>query len=191
MMKRIFKLTAIAFISPALLTISTPFPVKAGNQFDICVEEVVNSGVDAQQAHSACADALIPKELSLCVEKITQDTEINPQDALANCYRVRRPVDMAYCVADIEEEILRDYRSKNNAQAETTGEEMETVETGTTDQESPLMLALDSCRSSLLPARHSECVIALSRTPQAMSPMKAMETCLNAEDFPRDLYLSY
>ena len=196
MMKRIFKLTAIAFISPALLTVTTPSPVKAGNQFDICVEEMVDSGVDAQQAHTACADALIPKELSLCVEKITQDTAITPTDALQNCYRVRRPVDLAFCVVDIEEEILQDYRSKTNAKAETTGaettgEEIETIATSTDEQESPLMLALDSCRSSLLPARHSECVIALSRTPEAMSPIRAMKTCLNAEDFPRDLFPSY
>lgn len=190
-MKRIFKLTVIAFLSPALLSVTNPSPVKAGNQFDICVEEMVDSGVDVQQAGTACADALIPKELSLCVEKITENTAITPEDALQNCYRVRRPVDMAYCVVDIDEEILQDYRSKNNPKAETSGEERETTETSLTELDSSLMLALDSCRSSLLPARHSECVIALSRTPQPMSPVKAMETCLDAEDFPRDLFPAY
>jgi hypothetical protein len=193
-MKHFLKLTTIAFVSPALLNLTTPMPVKADNQFDICLREIVNSGVSVEQANTACADALIPKELSLCVEKISNNTQVTPEDALSNCYQVRRPVDMAYCVVDIDKEILRGYSSKSNSPAETKAEnfeEMESMEKSMDKEESPLMLALETCRSSLSPARHSECVIALSRTPESMSPIKAMENCISAEDFPRDLFPAY
>ena len=50
------------------------------------------------------------------------------------------------------------------------------------------LLALDTCRRSLLPERHSECVIALSRDIPDLSPATAMETCINAETYPPELF---
>jgi hypothetical protein len=50
---------------------------------------------------------------------------------------------------------------------------------------------LDSCRQSLLPGRFSECVIAVSRDVDKNNPSQALQTCLSAEDFPRDLFPSY
>jgi hypothetical protein len=197
-MKSFLKLTFIGFLSPALLNLVMPSPVKADNQFDICLREIVNSGISVEQADTACADALIPKELSFCVEKISKETQIEALDALKNCYRVRRPVDMAYCVVDIDKKILGTYARKTSTPEETNAEksdleDMTTLESSKEESSmetkaSPLMKALETCRSSLSPARHSECVIALSRTPAAESPLKAMETCINAEDFPRDLF---
>lgn len=201
MIKRFFKLTAIVFISPALLNLSVSSPVKAENQFDVCLREIVKSGVNVGQAGTACADALIPKELSYCVQKISNNTAIKAEDALTNCYQVRRPVDMANCVVNIDKTVLI-ASSKTNSKTETTTEKTEentanteTIETTTEvietteeTEKSPLILALETCRTSLSPSRHSECVVALSRTPQAMSAIKAMENCINAEDFPKDLF---
>ena len=50
------------------------------------------------------------------------------------------------------------------------------------------LLALDTCRRSLLPERHSECVVALSRDIPDLSPATAMETCINAETYPPELF---
>jgi hypothetical protein len=212
-MKRILKLTAIAFSVPVFFNLTNPPAVKAENQFDVCLREIVNSGVAVEQANTACADALIPRDLSYCVQAISKNTAIAPEDALKNCYLVRRPVDMAKCVVNINQQILTPTPSKTNSPPETkpanseestekpeTSENTEITEiteitdnpdnpeTDTSNQESPLMLALETCTSTVLPARHSECVIGLSRTPQPMSPVKAMESCINAEDFPRDLF---
>ena len=64
----------------------------------------------------------------------------------------------------------------------------EEISSSDLNQPSPVMMALNTCRASLLPDRHSQCVVALSRTPQISSPTQAMETCISAEDFPRDLF---
>lgn len=201
-MKRFFKFTAIAFLSPALLNLTIPSIAKAENQFDVCLREIVNSGIDVEQANTACADALIPKELSFCVQKITNNTAIAAEDALTNCYQVRRPVDLGNCVVDIDKTILQPPSTSEKVEPETAPENIEELsedidmtenseEMMDSSEESSLMLALDTCRSSLSPARHSECVIGLSRTPQPKSPEEAMETCIKAEDFPRDLFPDY
>lgn len=233
-MRRFLKLTAIAFSVPVLFNITTPMAVKAENQFDVCLREIVNSGVSVEQADTACASALVPKDLSFCVQNISKNTAIAPDSALKNCYLARRPRDMANCVVDINTKILTPVVNKNSTPSETkpensqettekpeTSETTETPEidfnvefngstenqqtnfnpevnsntenqeTETTSEESPLMLALETCTSTIQPTRHSECVIGLSRTPQPMSPIKAMESCISAEDFPRDLFSPY
>jgi len=50
---------------------------------------------------------------------------------------------------------------------------------------------LDFCRHSLVPGRCSQCVIAVSRGVDKNNPSQAVQTCLSAEDFPRDLFPSY
>lgn len=206
MNKRILKLIAIGFLSPALFQMSNPKSAQAENQFDVCLQEIVKSNVSIELADTACADALIPKDLSYCVQKISNNTQITGEMALKNCYLVRRPVDMANCVVDIDKTILISSANKTNVPQESTmeatendedidntlfpEETMEMKESSIMEngEVSPLMLALETCTSTVLPVRHSECVIALSRTPEKMSPIKAMENCISAEDFPRDLF---
>lgn len=194
-MNKILKLTTIALISPSLFTLFSANTVKAGNQFDVCLKRLVDSGVSVEEAQAGCASALIPKDLSSCVSHITRNTDITGIDALQNCYRVRRPIDMGDCVVSINKRSIAGYTQQSNksqTEAENTGTDSMGVSTSMSDnQESLVMLALTTCRESLLPARHSECVIGLSRTPQQTSPTEAMETCLKAEDFPRDLFPSY
>ena len=172
------RLTAIACLPAGLLTLAIPIPpAVAGNQFDACVTQITSSGVPGDQAGTACAGALIPKELSSCVLTIKQKTAVPGEDALKACFRVRRPVDLASCVVEI-----------NNQTLATTAA---VTETSASDGSKPILMALDSCRRSLLPLRYSECVTALSRDIQNLSPQDAMNTCLNAEDFPRDLFPAY
>jgi hypothetical protein len=232
-MKNFLRLSAITLVLPGLVTLAIPQQAKAINQFDVCMEQILKSGVTPEQASTACSSALNPRDLSYCIQKITNRTEIKAEDALKNCYRVRRPVDLAQCVTNINNTILQPPANKEkpkNTRTENTGTSTENTENTDSDSEtmddtdnmlsdtetmdnqdstmsdtenmnnedsmmsetepteSPLMVALNSCRTSLLPARHSECVIGLSRSSDSISPVKAMETCLSAEDFPRDLF---
>ena len=182
LLNRTIRLTAIAFLPAGFFALALPNgPAVARNQFDVCVERLMQSGVSGEQAGTACADAIIPKELSWCVRKIREKTTIPAEDVLKACYRVRRPVDLGNCVADINQKIPL------TAATPPTEESSDTAQT----TDSPLMQALDSCRRSLLPGRYSECVIALSRDIQGSTPAEAMKTCLDAQDFPRDLFPSY
>ncbi|MGK7875746.1 MAG: hypothetical protein AB4426_21355 [Xenococcaceae cyanobacterium] len=180
-LSRMIRLTAIAFLPAGVLVMIIPNHPAAGNQFSDCVRELNNSGVPGDQVGTACADALKPTELSSCVRKINKDTLVPAEDALKACFRVRRPKDLANCVVDIHRDTVRPYFTTGRYTSEVTTETLE----------SSTVLALDSCRRSLLPKRHSKCVVGLSGKINDMSPAKAMETCLDAEDFPRDLFPAY
>ena len=174
-MNKLSKLTAIAiFAFPSLSLLANE--AKAHNKFDVCLEELTKSGVAIEEAQTGCADALNPKELSRCVKRITESTTIKGIDALRNCHQVRRPIELGNCVVDIQEKVL-----SANKKTETSSNDLN-------QEASPVMIALNTCRASLLPDRHSQCVVALSRTPEFSNPIQAMESCISAEDFPRELY---
>ncbi len=164
-MKNLSKLTAIAIFTLPLLFSDG---AKAENEFDVCLRELTTNGVAIEPAQTGCADALNPQDLSYCVKTIAQSTTIEGTEALKNCYRVRRPIELGDCVASIQDRVLSTSTEAN--------------------ENSSVMMALNTCTASLLPDRHSQCVVALSRTPEVGNPLKAMETCISAEDFPRELY---
>jgi hypothetical protein len=154
-----------------------PIAARAGNwnQFDVCVTEMKRNGVSDDAAAAGCSEAIIPKEMSECVSRISGNTDITGNVALQACFQVRRPVDLSHCVVDINNNTLKGYRpASDSAQTDDL-----------------TLAALQSCRQSLLPGRHSECVTALSRDVNNFTPAKAMTTCLAAEDFPRDLFPAY
>ena len=211
-MKSIFKLTTLILVTPSLFTFIFPSASQAqNNQFDTCLRELTTSGVPIKEAQTGCANALVPTALSNCVNNITTNTEIKSIDALKSCYQVRRPIDMGNCVVNINRESLLVATKSNSTKTTTTTEtktpsnttetEPTTVTSEATDMiteekpldtgVSPLMMALNTCQASLLPLRHSDCVTALSRTPQVSNAVQAMTTCIQAEDFPRDLFPSY
>jgi len=143
-----------------MLTPSRPLQAAAGDQFKICAEELQEAGLSANEASTACADAIRPKDLSLCVLSMNQEVGIPADDGLYYCYRDRRPLDLASCVVDIDRSV-------------------ETNELGT---------VIENCRRSLIPLRYSECVVGLTNTPeQAITPQKAMEDCIDADAFPSAL----
>lgn len=148
------------------------------NQFDVCVSELTSNGVISDKAKSACAGALIPKQLSECVAMIRNGSPIEADPALQACYQVRRPVDLGNCLVDIQNTVLGSYIPPADTTASASSNNLS-------------LSALNSCRESLLPGRHSECVIALSRENTSPSPQEAMDTCLAAEDFPRALFPTY
>jgi hypothetical protein len=207
MLKRGVRLGVIVSLPATLLSLSLPIsPVHAdsGNQYGVCVRELTNNGVPGEQAGSACAGALIPKELSFCVNQIKQGTQIAGLDAVKACYRVRRPVDLANCVVDIYRQVPTVTETTTSEASATTppdnsitaANRFESVVSGAAmnQEETPdtlSLMVLDSCRRSLLPGPYSECVIAVSNNVQGASPAQALQTCLAAQDFPRDLFPAY
>lgn len=181
-------LTAIISL-PLSFLLPLTAPASASDNFGLCIAELVESGLEEPEAGVACAGALEPAELSFCVSAIEDDTPVEAQEALASCYRVRRPIDLAYCVVDIHEE--------TSAVLTTEDVETELDITETEEFEYPpavvdnAILALDTCRRSLLPSRFSECVVELSQSLEAFAPTDAMLTCIQAESYPRELFPVY
>lgn len=161
LLKRIIHLTALTSLPAVLFTLTIPSDPAAAQGFGSCVRNLVGSGIAEDQAGTACADALVPRDLSACVQRVTNNTSLEAKNALQACYRVRRPRALARCVVRI---------SSNVENAEND------------------VLALDNCRRSLLPDRYSECVVALNANLTNISAPKAMETCISAEAFPRNLF---
>lgn len=125
------------------------------NEFKTCAAELLRANISRNLAAQVCAEALYPEDLSLCVLKINAQTPIIADEALYSCQRVRRPLELASCVVDINQYT----------------------------QNPEVLLVLDRCRRSLLPLRFSECVIGLSREID-FSSTEALETCIAAEDSP-------
>jgi len=153
-----------ASIYAGLLAMAIPSkPATAFTEFQICAAELVRFATVAPEAASvACAEALRPKDLSRCVVTINRLTPTLTQDALVACTRVRRPIELSRCVSDI------------------------TLDKSSDSRNSQALNILDHCRRSLLPIRFSECVNGLSREVD-FSTSRALDTCIAAEDFPREL----
>ena len=153
--------TALASLPAFLLTIAIAPHSAVASNFTACASSLLSSGISEDDASVACADALEPKMLSACVDKIQRQTSIVGKDALTACYRVRRPKELASCVVKIDTTI---------ASTEIAN------------------LALDNCRRSLLPKRFADCVVGLNRTISQLSGEDAIDTCISAEDFPTELF---
>ncbi len=143
-----------------LLAMAIPSePAAAFTDFQICAAQLERyAGASPEAASDACAEALLPKDLSRCVVTISQLTPTLTSDALTACQKVRRPVDLGRCVYDIT----------------------------STTRDSEALRVLDYCRRSLLPLRFSECVTGLSREAD-FPAANFMDRCIAAEDFPRNL----
>jgi hypothetical protein len=180
--KKIASWSAIATIFLGLVEMNrTAIALGNNNQFSACISQIVGTGVSPQDAATACSEALIPKELSRCVVMIKSKTPIDGNLALQACFQVRRPIDLGHCVVDIHRAAPL-FAANSPKQTETA---KEPDKLGISTQ------ILDSCRQSLLPSRFSQCVIAVSRGVDKNNPSQALQTCLSAEDFPRDLFPSY
>lgn len=153
--KQTLATVAIASLALASLPIA---PAQAlfrfnGNEYEFCAGQLLSVGITPQEAASACAAALHPRQLSRCVVRIDVGTPVVAADALTGCKRVRRPLDLASCVVDVDSD---------------------TLSVASLD-------ALDYCRRSLLPLEFSECVIGLRREID-LEAIAAMDVCIAADD---------
>ena len=138
------------------LTISNS-PVMAGS-IGSCADNLIIDGVAQSDAAAACSDALEPEVLASCVADIKSNTDLEGNAILQACYRVRRPEELASCVSTINDSLA----SKEP------------------------MMALDTCRRSLLPERHAECTVDLADISE-ISTEEAMENCIAAEFSPSEV----
>ncbi|MGK7940118.1 MAG: hypothetical protein AB4062_08205 [Crocosphaera sp.] len=163
-------------VSLSWLLLNLPLSATANwNQYSVCVSQLQKFDVSGDDAAIACSDALIPKELSECVSMIGNATPIDGNDSLKACFQVRRPIDLGNCVADI-------YNALPS---------LAVVDEETDTDEINLLTLLNSCRTSLRPGFYSECVIAATKETTEMTAIRAMNTCLAAQDFPRSLFPAY
>jgi hypothetical protein len=152
------KLTAPALAIIGLLVSSLPSVAVSdtyyGNDYRYCVGKLLRADFTAQAAAEGCAGALRPRELSACVTTIKGQTKIAPLDALANCRKARRPEEFATCVVGV---------SKNT-------------------QEAINPESLRYCGRSLLPVNFAKCVVGLRREINDLTPIQALDTCIDASD---------
>lgn len=155
----IFQLCASQLAIASLFALAIPNrPAIALTEYQVCAYELLRADISPERTAIACSEALVPKDLSRCVLRISYQTPTISNEALTACTRVRRPLELASCTVDIN----------------------------TKTQGAEAIKVLDYCRRSLLPVSFSECVIGLSRQIDASTP-KALDTCIAADDFPREL----
>ncbi|MEL6224158.1 MAG: hypothetical protein AAFR31_16105 [Cyanobacteria bacterium J06627_8] len=131
------------------LTLANPIQKNA---YESCTRGLLGEGIQLEDASSACASALEPRDISSCVSKISNETEVSASDALDACIQVRRPRDMASCVVQIDD----------NVDAATSSD------------------VLDSCTRSLLPDEYSDCVVGLDASTE-LSATDLLDTCIAAD----------
>ncbi|MGK7958516.1 MAG: hypothetical protein AB4063_25150 [Crocosphaera sp.] len=175
-LNRFFRGLGVFPVSIGLWFFTVPISeARDWNQYSVCVTQLQKFDVSGDDAAIACSDALIPKELSECVSMIGNSTPINGSDSVKACFQVRRPIDLGNCVADI-------YNALPS---------LAEVDSETDTEEINLLTLLNSCRTSSRPGFYSECVIAAAKEVDEMTPIKAMDICLSAQDFPRSLFPAY
>lgn len=137
-----FKLCQWPAIPFIVLGLAATIPVTAGTaqareaRYDQCARDLLEAGIEADTAATACALALRPTEVSDCVVDVTRVSAVLPEVALSACSRDRRPTEVANCVADIHQDL------------------------DVADPTPVLVL----CHRSLLPERYAACVTGLAET---------------------------
>lgn len=138
-----------------------PQAAIARNAFRTCDYELAQMGISPEDRSRACGTALYPKDISGCVVGIVNRNEdINPLEALSTCRQVRRPLDLASCVTDIN------HIDESDLIASTV---------------------LETCRRALLPRRFAQCVVGMDREMD-LSTQEVMTHCIEARDQPRGFY---
>ncbi len=148
--------TSLISLPAFLLTV--PISPSVAGSIGSCADSLIADGVRKPAAAAACSDALKPNDLASCVATISSGTDIKGNDALQSCYRVRRPDELASCVTTISSSL----------------------------EKGKSMMALDSCRRSLLPERHAECTVDLAGISQ-ISSEEAIKSCIAAEFNPGEV----
>lgn len=149
------KLPIITIITGLLIGTIPMRPVNAReiNQYYFCASLLTKAGISDAKAASSCAEALYPNELHNCVTGIKKVTPIPGNEALSACQRVRRPLELGYCVSQINY----------------------------LNQENVALSVLDYCRRSLLPKQFAQCVVGLRKKIKSPTT-RLMEDCISAND---------
>ncbi len=155
-----------------LLATLQPSATANVQDYEHCARSLLNAGIEPSVVADFCARDLHPQDLGTCVAVIRERTATLATDALDACSKVRRPLDLANCVVNIDRQAIAPKKLDEVA------------------SKSALAAALDTCRRSLLPIRHAECVIGLHNRVD-LPPLTLMGTCIDASDRPRDVLPSF
>ena len=137
----------------AMITPSIAVTTSYANDYRICTARLLNLGITEQAVLQGCAKALRPRDLSSCVARINQQTQISAVNALSSCEQARRPENFSTCVVGITRNI----------------------------QEAVGTTVLNYCGRSLLPERFAQCVVGLGSEIN-IAPTQAMDTCIDGSD---------
>ncbi len=156
-----FRTKTVRLISPvlamtgwlAMMAPSMAVTTSYANDYRVCTARLLKLSITEQAVSQSCAKALRPRDLSSCVVRINQQTQISAVDALSFCGQARRPKNFSTCVVGI---------AKNMKEAVDT-------------------TVLNYCGRSLLPERFAQCVVGL-RSEIDIAPTQAMDTCIDASD---------
>jgi hypothetical protein len=135
-------------------------PQPTINPYASCAKSLDKATIQKGMAATACAEALHPDDMGLCVESVTAK-KVEANTALAACRSVRRPLELSTCLADIHKQ----------------------------DDKVGLTDVLEFCRRSLLPERYGHCVVGLKGKPLGQTSAEALPTCIDASDRPTDIEL--
>jgi hypothetical protein len=168
-------------------------------ELSTCVRTIATAtDIKAIDALKSCYQVRRPVDMGNCVVNINKNSILSSTMKTAMVKKEvetsMKPETETSMEASIEASMKPETSMETSMKTETETERnlFATTDDDTlTTKVSPVMMALSTCQASLLPVRHAECVIALSRTPQVTESTKAMKTCLSAEDFPKDLFPSY
>jgi hypothetical protein len=151
--------TIVAGITtPALALFGSDKP--ALNAYKLCSVSLDKAAVGKDIAAVACAEALHPDDMGLCVERVAAK-KVDANTALLACRSVRRPIELATCVSEIQKQ----------------------------DEKAVLTDVLEFCRRSLLPERYGQCVVGLNDKPLQIATPTGLTTCIDASDRPTDIEL--
>lgn len=151
------QLAVVGCVAMTLPAAAADITTSYQNPFRSCAGRLESIGISAEAAAPACAEALNPIDLSRCVARIEQQTDITAVDALGTCSQTRRPIDVSRCVVGISDN----------------------------SQEQPVPGILSYCGRSLLPVTYAECVVGLQREVE-IATTQALETCISASDRPNE-----
>ena len=134
------------------------FPrVAQANDFADCTSSLVDNGLEAKAAASACSRSLHPTQVGDCVAQLS-GLPVKPEELLTACSRDRRPAELASCVTTIQGQL----------------------------EVPSLSGLLDHCRRSVLPQRYADCVVGTVAAAQ-ITTTESMALCIAASDRPGDL----
>jgi hypothetical protein len=121
--------------------------------YEDCSEGLQELGLTAEETATACAHSLFPQDIATCATAIAGSTTLAPQEIVATCHQVRRPVALGICVEQIQD-------------SELFGDGA---------------LVLETCRRSLLPDAFANCTVGLASTTD-LKPESVLMTCLEGEE---------
>jgi hypothetical protein len=131
--------------------------VAQANDFAGCTTRLMEAGLEAKVAASACSRSLHPAQVGDCVAQLS-GLEAKPEELLAACSQDRRPAELASCVTTIHDQL----------------------------EVPSLSGLLDHCRRSVLPQRYADCVVGTVAAAQ-ITTTESMALCIAASDRPVDV----